>query len=143
MADVAIVRPGLMYGVYSYQEAGRILKVSAQRVARWADGYSYPLRSGWGESTPVLQSDAHTKGVLSFPELMELFFVREFVALGVSLQHIRKTAEALAQEHSPFPFTRLSIIVNGRELLIRETDEILRRPDIGQIVFSFAKEFAK
>ncbi len=115
MVDSAIAQPGLVYGVYSYQEAGRILKVSPQRVARWADGYSYPLRSGWGESAPVLQSEAHTKGVLSFPELIELFFVREFVALGVSLQHIRKTAEALAKEYGPFPFTRLPIIVNGRE----------------------------
>ncbi len=139
----ATIHPGLLYGVYSYTEAGRILKVTRQRVARWAEGYSYPLRTGWGQSAPVLQSKEHHKGVLSFPELIELFFVREFTALGVALPHIRKTAEALATEFGPFPFTRVPVLVNGRELLVRETERILRRPDIGQIVFSFAEDFAQ
>ena len=85
-------------GVYSYAEAARLLGITRQRLARWVDGYFYPRRAGEGFSAPVLHAPAHRRGVLTFPELMELFFVREFVALGVSLQHIRKTAEALARE---------------------------------------------
>lgn len=70
-------------------------------------------------------------------------FVREFVALGVSLQHIRTTAQALAQEVGDYPFTRKQVLVGGRILLVRETKHILRRPDIGQLVADFAETLVK
>jgi uncharacterized protein (DUF433 family) len=143
MIGEAIRKPGLYEGVYSYREAARLLGISVRRVARWADGYLFPLKHGWGYSTPVLQSRAHYKGVLTFAELMELMFVREFVALGVSLPHIRATAEALAKEVGDFPFTRKQVLVGGRELLVRETEQILQRADIGQLVADFAQDLAK
>lgn len=132
-------KPGLLHGVYSYREAARLLNVSTQRVARWADGYLFEVKYGWRFSAPVLQSPAHRQGVLSFPELMELFFVREYSGLGVRLQHIRATAEALAREVGPFPFTQKQLLVGGRELLVRQSEDILRRPDIGQLVADFAE----
>jgi len=138
-----MMQPGIHYGVYSYPEAARILGVSARRVARWADGYLFPLREGYGRSEPVLQARGHRRGVLTFPELIELMFVRDFVALGVSLQHIRATAQALAQEVGDYPFTRKQVLVGGRTLLVRETEHILRRPDIGQLVADFAETLVK
>ncbi|GBC92131.1 hypothetical protein HRbin15_00595 [bacterium HR15] len=137
-----VIKPGLIYGVYSYSEAARLLGIAPRRVARWADGYLFPLKHGRGYSAPVLQSYTHQRGVLSFPELIELMFVREFVALGVSLPHVRATAEALAQEVGDYPFTRRRVLVGGRELLVRETEHILRRPDIGQLVADFAETLA-
>lgn len=89
-------QPGLIYGVYSYPEAARLLGVPSRRVARWADGYSFQLKYGRSRSGPVLQTPRNA-GVLCFQELMELFFVREYLALGVKLPHIRATAEALAK----------------------------------------------
>ncbi|MCS7191150.1 MAG: DUF433 domain-containing protein [Fimbriimonadales bacterium] len=136
-------KPGLRYGVYSYLEAARILGVSPRRVARWADGYFFPRKESMGRSAPVLQARAHQQGVLTFPELIELMFVREFVALGVSLQHVRATAQALAKEVGDYPFTRRQVLVGGRELLVRETAEVLRRPDIGQLVADFAETLVK
>jgi|YNPMSStandDraft_1061717.scaffolds.fasta_scaffold46616_3 hypothetical protein len=133
------IRPGLRYGVYSYREAARLLNVSSQRVARWADGYLFRVKYGYRFSAPVLQSEAHCQGVLSFPELMELFFVREFAGLGVYLQHIRATAEALAQEVGAFPFTKKRLLVSGRELIVRTSESLLYRPDIGQLVADFAE----
>lgn len=135
--------PGLYEGVYSYREAARLLGISTRRVARWADGYLFPLKQGWGYSAPVLRSRAHQKGVLTFSELIELMFVREFVALGVPLPHVRATAEALAKEVGDFPFTRKQVLVGGRELLVRETELSLRRPDIGQLVADFAQALLK
>lgn len=143
LADTEMARPGLDGGVYSYREAARLLSITPRRLARWADGYSYPLRRGWGWSSPVLVSPSHEKGALSFRELMELFFVREFVRFGVRLGHVRQTAEALAREVGPFPFTRKRLLVSGRELLVRETEHILRRPDIGQLVADFAEDFVQ
>lgn len=107
------MQPGIHHGVYSYPEAARILGVSARRVARWADGYFFPRKEGIGHSEPVLQAQTHQRGVLTFPELIELMFVREFVALGVSLQHIRATAQALAREVGDYPFTRRQVLVGG------------------------------
>ncbi len=135
--------PGLYEGVYTYQEAARLLNVTVSRVSRWADGYVYPLRYGTRSSRPILQAREHKPRVLSFNELMELFFVREFLAFGVSVPHIRNTAEALANVVGEFPFTKRKVLVNGRELLVRYTDEILQRPDIGQLVAGFAEEFCK
>lgn len=137
------VSPGLYYGVYSYAEAGRILGVSPRRVARWVDGYFFPRKEGVGYSEPVLQAQAHQRGVLTFPELVELMFVREFTALGVPLPHIRATAQALAKEVGDYPFTRKQVLVSGRELLVREAEQVLRRPDIGQLVADFAETLVK
>jgi hypothetical protein len=50
---------GLEDGVYSYAEAARLLGVSRQRLARWADGYFYPRRTGEGFSAPVLHAHEH------------------------------------------------------------------------------------
>lgn len=141
--EVTQPKPGLLYGVYSYREAARLLQVSSQRVARWADGYLFQVKYGWRFSAPVLQSPEHRQGVLSFPELVELFFVREYSGLGVRLQHIRATAEALAKELGPFPFTRKRLLVGGRELLVRQSEDILRRPDIGQLVADFAEALVR
>lgn len=141
--NATTVETALDYGVYSYAEAARLLGVTRQRLARWADGYFYPRREGEGFSTPVLHAREHCRGVLTFPELIELFFVREFVALGVSLQRIRKTAEALAREVGEFPFSCKQVLVSGRELLVREADGLLKRPDIGQLVADFAEQLAQ
>lgn len=137
------IAPGIHYGVYSYPEAGRILGVSSRRVARWADGYFFSRKERVGHSEPVLQAQAHQRGVLNFHELIELMFVREFVALGVPLPRIRATAQALAKEVGDYPFTHRQVLVGGRELLVRETDDILRRPDIGQLVADFAETLAQ
>lgn len=134
--------PGLLNGIYSYQEAARLLNVTVQRVARWADGYVFPRKSGYGVSGPILQSDRH-RGVLSFPELFELFFVREYVGLGVRLPNIRTTAENLARDFGPYPFSMADLIVSGHELLLRSAEDVLHRPDVGQIVADFAQDFSK
>jgi uncharacterized protein (DUF433 family) len=126
-------------GVYSYREVARILRVSSRRVARWADGYTYVTRTGPRAAAPVLQS-TRQRGLLTFDELMELFFVREYVALGVQLPHIRRTAEVLAQEFGPYPFTHARLIRSGRELLLRTAQDVLLRPDVGQIVADFAAD---
>ena len=75
------------------------------------------------------------EGVYSYAEAARL--------LGVSLQHIRKTAEALAREVGEFPFSRKQVLVDGRTLLVREAEGVLKRPDIGQLAADFAEQFAQ
>ena len=130
-------QPGIYGGVYSYLEAARLLNIAPPRVRRWADGYTFQRKKGPGSSRPILQTDRYP-GVITFSELWELFFVREYIALGVNLQHIRATAEALSKEFGAFPFTNAKLLTNGRRLLIERANGLLQRPDIGQLVADFA-----
>jgi len=135
-------KPGLFYGAYSYREAARLLGVSSQRVVRWADGYSYKLKYAVGRSKPVLQTN-RISGVLTFGELIELMFVKEYVGFGVALQQVRQTAERLSDELGPYPFSRANLFVQGRILLNEYAEGILMRPDIGQLMVDYADGLRK
>lgn len=56
---------------------------------------------------------------------------------------MRKTADALAREVGEFPFSRKQLLVDGRTLLVREAQGLLKRPDIGQLAADFAEQFAQ
>lgn len=147
---MARIEPAYAHGIYSYKEVAGILDVSTARVRRWADGYTFPTRKGNGVSAPILQTKRRN-GVITFPELIELHFVREFVALSVPLPQVRHAAEQLAKVYGPLPFAHADLLVSGRELLARQgrgfhsEDRLanLIRPDIGQIVADFAAQFAQ
>ena len=137
-----IAEPGLRHGIYSYREASRLLGVTSQRVSRWEDGYQFQRKYDRGESAPVLQTVRH-QGVLSFPELWELMFVKEYIALGVSLTQVRATAEVLAKQVGQYPFSTSKIMVQGRQLLVHTSEGLLKRPDVGQLVADFAEDLAE
>ncbi len=139
---IAYSEPGLHIGVYSYPEAARLLGVSAPRVARWANGYTFPRKYDHGESKSVPQTSRHA-GVLSFNELWELMFVKEYVAFGVPLPLIRETAEALASEVGDFPFSTSDVLISGRELLVKTAEGVLKRAEIGQLVADYAAAMAQ
>lgn len=134
--------PGLHNGVYSYPEAARLLGVAAQRVSRWADGYTFPRKHDRGVSKPVLQTERFQR-VLTFNELWELMFVKAYVSLEVPLPQIRETAAMLAKEVGPYPFSTSKLLVHGTNLLIETADGVLKRPDIGQLVADYAESLAK
>ncbi len=138
----AQIEPGLRNGVYSYPEAARLLGVATQRVGRWADGYTFQRKYDRGVSKPVLQTERHA-GVLSFDELWELMFVKEYVALEVPLPQIRETAEVLAKEVGAYPFSASRLLVQGRQLLVETADGVLKRPDIGQLVADYASVMSR
>lgn len=140
MAATANFAPGLEHGVYSYGEAAAVVGVSRERLRRWADGYTYRRTHDVGAKEAVLQTD-RTKGVLNFYELIELFFVREYVNLSVPLEAVRQTAKRLAKELGPYPFANADLVVAGRDLLHRGDDSLV---NLGtqQVVFAFAQDFA-
>jgi uncharacterized protein (DUF433 family) len=130
----AHLQPGLEGGIYSYREAGVLLGVSHQRVRRWADGYTFATKRGFKKSGPVLQTKREHK-VLSFVELVELMYVREFLQLAVPLTHVRQTSEVLAQKlQCAYPFATAQLFVDGGKLLASNELKDLIQPDIGQIV---------
>ncbi|RYG44328.1 hypothetical protein EON79_15120, partial [bacterium] len=116
MPATLTLAPGLEHGVYSYGEAAAVVGVSRERLRRWADGYTDKRKHDLGVKEAVLQSERR-KGVLNFYELIELFFVREYVNLAVPLEQVRQTAKRLAERIGPYPFASAELVVAGRELL--------------------------
>lgn len=132
--------PREAHGVYSYAEAARLLRVPSARVSRWADGYTFKRKYDHGVSGPLLQTERRQK-ILSFHELWELMFVKEFIGLGVPLPQIRETAENLAREVGAYPFSSSKLLVQGRQLLVKAADG-LHRGDVGQLVADYAEQMA-
>ena len=133
--------PGLEHGVYSYGEAAAVVGVSTQRLRRWADGYTYARKYDLGIKEAVLQTERR-QGVLNFYELIELFFVREYVNLSVPLDDVRRAAKRLAEEVGPYPFASADLVVAGRELL-RKGDGDLVNPASQQVVFAYAQDLSE
>jgi uncharacterized protein (DUF433 family) len=139
-------------GVYSYRQAARLLSVTSQRVRRWAEGYTYQVKFGLKRARPVLQSRQHIRGILSFPELFELFFVKEFVALGVQLPQVRRASEWLAERCGEFPFTNSEVFVEGGkviasigEVLVEaaSAQSMFHYADVARLVADFAKQMRR
>lgn len=118
-------------GLYSFAEAARLLRVPAARVRRWIDE-----RKGVVRRRFAAESD-----MLSFLELMELYFVKAFREQGVSLDTIRKASQAAARKfHAEYPFAVKRFDTDGRAIfatLIKENpkDVLIEDLEKGQLVF--------
>jgi len=136
-------QPGLGTGIYTYPEAAKLLGVSSAKVRRWADGYVCALNGRERQKKPVLQRRTCLPGLLTFCDLIELFFVREFRDAGVPLQDIRDAAWLLADRwDTPYPFAFRRLETDGRQILLQageQYENVARR----QQVFGFAAEFFK
>jgi len=143
MVGAAHAQPGLGTGIYTYAEAARFLRVSSAKVRRWAEGYVYWLNGEQRRKGPVLQRERPPLGLLTFCDLVELFFVREFDKAGVKLQDIRDSARLLADElKTPYPFACERLHTDGVQILRakgRHYENVARQ----QKVFKFAEDFFK
>lgn len=125
-------------GIYGIAEASRLLRRPSAQVRRWANGYSYARTYDRTSRPPVLQTDRENKDALTFRELIELFFVREFTSAGIPLPHVRDTAQAMTKEYGHHPFAAQKLLQDGRRLLA--ISEIgLIAPATCQLVADFAE----
>jgi uncharacterized protein (DUF433 family) len=127
-------------GIYGISEAARLLRRPRAQVARWANGYTYERTHDMGKIAPVLQTDRGDKRAITFHELIELFFVREYTNVGIRLGHIRDTATAMAAEYGPFPFATKKLLTDGRRL-VAVSEKGLISPATCQLIADFAHEF--
>lgn len=129
-------------GIYGIAEAARLLRRPAAQVRRWANGYSYPRTYDRAERPPVLQTGRKDKDALSFRELIELFFVREYTSAGIQLTHVRDTAKAMAVEYGDHPFAAQKLLSDGKRLLA-VSEYGLITPATCQIVAEFADQMVR
>jgi len=127
-------------GIYGIAEASRLIRRPASRVRRWANGYTYPRKYDLGQRPPVLQTSRDDKDAITFEELIELFFVREFTSAGIALGHVRDTAVALAPDYGAHPFAAKKLLTDGKRLLALSEYGYIA-PATCQLVADFAQSF--
>jgi uncharacterized protein (DUF433 family) len=89
----------------------------------------------------VLDRTAADPGLLTFYDLIELAFVREFIGAKVKLSEIVLAARKLREEWgTPYPFALNRIETDGQQLLLTAGDAY-RNVARCQQVFAFAQEF--
>lgn len=85
-------------GIYSIQEASRLIGVPGRDISRWLFGYHYRKKAGDSSTrvdmaplwTTELAGEDFDENVIGFRDLLELRFIREFSQHGVPVQIIRR-----------------------------------------------------
>lgn len=117
-------------GVYSLSDARRLTRIPGQRLSRWIRGYHYDLEGRQHAQPPVIQGqlpEIDGRIAFGFLDLMEARFIDAFRDYGLSLQAIRRAAEAarglLRARH---PFSRHHFRTDGQSIfaeIAQENDE--------------------
>lgn len=107
-------------GLYSVADASRLLRTPARTVSSWVRGYVRQLRSGPKAYAPVLPRAQ--AAFLTFADLVELMYVRQFRIGGVPLGQIRDVSVRFRMEwNQPYPLATKRFATDGRKLLLNET----------------------
>lgn len=125
--------PYLGIGIYTITEAARLIGESYQNVRRWAGAER--------DHRAMIKRQFPDDGIVTFAELIELYFIRLFRREGVSLQTIRRAAaEASKKFGTDHPFAVKRFDTNGVSIFAtlerRETNEqLVEELRHGQLVF--------
>ena len=115
---------------YPAAEAGRLVGLHPARVRRWLKGYTYRSASTLRRQPPVVRRERKTanSSYVSFLELVELLFVKQFLDHGISLQRIRMALAEAARILSTIH------LAHRRVFLADSTDVFLRVQDKGDAI---------
>jgi uncharacterized protein (DUF433 family) len=142
-------------GLYTEADAARLLKAPAPKLRRWANGYFFagPERPGFSPPVLVRRSSAlRSQRLLTFLDLVELYFVARFRQRGVSMQLIRAAAQvAVRLFNTDHPFAVARFRTDGHRLLAElrvpsegrrgGTDWLLELPNAQYVIEHFAGPF--
>ena len=124
-------------GLYSIPDAARIIGLKPAILRRWVSEYTYTSHGVTYRHRPVVPPRlSGTKGVLTFLELIKLLFVKQFRVEGVSMQVMRKAAQAAARKFdTPYPFAVRHFDTDGRSIF----ETLKAQPDGEAIVEDLAR----
>jgi len=133
MTALAHTSPRLGVGLYSIADAARLVGAHPARIRRWSRASEGLIPRG---------INPHD-GLLTFAELMELYFIKMFRDQGVSLPTIRIASErAAARFHASCPFSVKRFDTDGTSIfatLERETSDKALLEDIAKGQYCFEK----
>lgn len=112
-------------GLYTFPQAARLTGIPSVELHRWLQGYGSES-DGVRQHPPLWESELADADVtvLSFHDLLEVRFVKEFRKHGVSLQTIRVVAQnAREMFDTPYPFTCRRFETDGVTIFASAFDE--------------------
>jgi uncharacterized protein (DUF433 family)/DNA-binding transcriptional MerR regulator len=114
-------------GLYTINEAAKLLRSKPRTIRRWVEGYDYHRNGEIAQSAPLWRPDfSLDDGVeLSFRDLIELRFINAFRELGLSLRTIRSCL-GVAREciDSDRPFSSGKFRTDGQRIFLQGTDHL-------------------
>jgi len=140
--------------IYNPAYVSRLINLSTGRIKRWLKGYEFSYTSSssgkevLSHKDPVIgREDSEMPNYASFLDLIDLLFVKQFLARGLSLQKIRKAlteAQALIGGHH---FAQRSFFTDGKNIYMQiknDSESLIELLSGGHWVISqFIKELAQ
>lgn len=125
-------------GLYSVPEAARLTAVSASRIRRWLNGYSYRSKGETHQSAPLWYSQipiVDDAFAIGFRDLAEIRIVNALVESGFGMVTIRRAmgiARDIIGDERPFSTARFK--TDGRTIFIQVAEEdpeasVVKRPE--------------
>lgn len=125
MGIASPVQDSLGLGLYSYADAARFIGGKPSELRRWMKGYTGRRQGNIESHPPLWPSQWAGSGIdgIGFRDLIELRFVRTFVACGVPLNLVRRTIGELRERlGNQYPFTSTSFKTDGRRIFMELVD---------------------
>lgn len=114
-------------GIYTISDIVRITGISASKIRRWSLGYKYTRNNLTYNIDPLFQHDFEqidNKNSFSFLDMVEILFISTFEDSNISLQSVRKAAEAGSKLlNSSHPFAKKVFYTDGKTILARIAEE--------------------
>lgn len=114
-------------GIYTPQEAARLLHDQARTVRRWAFGYDRNRKTGKVSHPPLISTDLprlEGDDALTFIELIELRYIRAFLRAGVSWKTVKEAANVAARMfNTSHPFAMRRLYVDPKAVFAGVEDE--------------------
>lgn len=113
-------------GIYSYADAARFIGAKSGELRRWMTGYTRTRNGEKHEYPPLWQPQLVETDIdgIGFRDLVELRFIRVFVAHGVSLLLIRRTVEELRERLGrEYPFTSTTFKTDGKRIFMEMLED--------------------
>ncbi len=108
--------------IYTLAEAARYVASSAQTIARWRAGYSFPTRTGRGQSSQL--TSGATSGRLSFTDLLEVAVVAAARKANIPMRAVRRAIDAAKDIYNvEQPLVQIRFKHDGREIFTQELEE--------------------
>lgn len=131
-------------GLYTIPEAARIVGVKSDTLRGWIKARRYSVRGTTYDRQPVIaRALPDQPSIVTFLELIELFFIKIFRDQGVSMAVIRRASQRAAELFdSPYPFAVRQFDTDGKRIFATlriESDKQSVVEDIsrGQYAFEY------
>jgi uncharacterized protein (DUF433 family) len=126
-------------GLYTPAEAERLIRVPAQKIARWLRGHK--IGNKWYEPLWKPQIDIEDEGVfLGFRDLIEIRVAHAFMDYGVSAVRVRRAIEVARRDFGlDHPLSTTRFKTDGRTIFLEIAEEEGRDPRLLEL---FSKQYA-